>query len=370
MHPTPAFRHADTTLRERIIRAHPFATVFCATPEGPRAAQTPVHLSEQGTLLFHLARGNALTKAMENHRVLAVVSGPEAYISACWYSEANQVPTWNYVSYEFEGRAKRIAESELLALLETLSAQNEARVRDGAPWTMDKMDEAYRDKLMRAIVGFEMTIEETARDGETLAEQAVCRACAAHTRARNRRSQGHGHADARDRAVKLAVFDCDGTLVDGQADVLWAMRRAFERAEMAPPDPAKVRQLVGLSLPVAIRELEPEADEQTVRALTEFYKSSFRARREEGLLDEPLYPGIAELLHDLHASGWALAVATGKSDRGLNACLAAHGLTELFTSLQTADRHPSKPHPAMLEAALFEAAAQPHEAVMDRGHNL
>ena len=164
--------------------------------------------------------------------------------------------------------------------------------------------------------------------------------------------------------MKLAVFDCDGTLVDGQADVLWAMAHAFEKARLPAPDPALVRRLVGLSLPVAIRELAPEKSERTQRELTEFYKASFRARREEGLLHEPLYDGIAELLHSLHEAGWSLAVATGKSDRGLTACLAAHGLTNLFVSLQTADRHPSKPHPAMLEAALFEAAAQPEDAVM------
>lgn len=164
--------------------------------------------------------------------------------------------------------------------------------------------------------------------------------------------------------TRLAVFDCDGTLVDGQADVLWAMARAFESARLPAPDPGEVRRLVGLSLPVAIRELAPGADHSRQVELTENYKTAFRNRREEGLLHEPLYDGIADLLRHLHSTGWSLAVATGKSDRGLTACLAGHGLTDLFVSLQTADRHPSKPHPAMLEAALFEAGALPHEAVM------
>jgi len=164
--------------------------------------------------------------------------------------------------------------------------------------------------------------------------------------------------------MKFAVFDCDGTLVDGQADVLWAMARAFELASQPAPDPNQVRRLVGLSLPVAIRELAPALDKDTRAAITDAYKSAFRTRREEGLLDEPLYDGIAQLLRALHNDGWQLAVATGKSDRGLTACLAAHGLTDLFVSLQTADRHPSKPHPAMLEAALFEAGVQSEDAVM------
>lgn len=163
---------------------------------------------------------------------------------------------------------------------------------------------------------------------------------------------------------RLAVFDCDGTLVDGQADVCWAMDRAFARAGLAAPDMHAVRRAVGLSLPVAVRNLAPDLPEEQARAVTEFYRSSFRARREEGLLEEPLYEGIAEMLGNLRAAGWSLAVATGKSDRGLAACLATHGIADLFISLQTADRHPSKPHPAMLEAALFEAGAAPREAVM------
>ncbi len=165
-------------------------------------------------------------------------------------------------------------------------------------------------------------------------------------------------------AVRLAVFDCDGTLVDGQADVCWAMERAFARAGLAAPDSQLVRRIVGLSLPVAVRELAPDLAEEQARAVTEYYRSSYRARREVGLLDEPLYDGMAELLTALHGAGWSLAVATGKSDRGLAACLATHGIADLFVSLQTADRHPSKPHPAMLEAALFEAGAAPHQAVM------
>lgn len=164
--------------------------------------------------------------------------------------------------------------------------------------------------------------------------------------------------------MRLAVFDCDGTLVDGQADVCWAMDRAFSRAGLAAPDPSAVRRIVGLSLPAAVRALAPALTDDQNHAVTEYYRSSFRARREEGLLDEPLYDGIADLLRDLRSTGWHLAVATGKSDRGLAACLATHGIADLFVSLQTADRHPSKPHPAMLEAALFEAGASREEAVM------
>ena len=164
--------------------------------------------------------------------------------------------------------------------------------------------------------------------------------------------------------MKLAVFDCDGTLVDGQADICDTMVQAFERARLPSPDRNDVRRIVGLSLPVAIRRLAPDLTDDDTRNVVEFYKRGYFAKRQEGLLREPLYDGIADLLAMLHKSGWQLAVATGKSDRGLQSVLAAHGLTDLFVSLQTADRHPSKPHPAMLEAALFEAGATPNQAVM------
>lgn len=163
---------------------------------------------------------------------------------------------------------------------------------------------------------------------------------------------------------RLAIFDCDGTLVDGQADVCYAMSAAFAAIDAPQPDLNEVRRIVGLSLPVAIRSLDPGLDDDRARAAVQHYKDAYFARRQEGLLQEPLYDGIRELLENLRAGGWQLAVATGKSDRGLHACLTEHGIIDMFVSLQTADRHPSKPHPAMVEAALFEAGVSPAEAVM------
>ena len=164
--------------------------------------------------------------------------------------------------------------------------------------------------------------------------------------------------------MRLAVFDCDGTLVDGQAPVCDAMEAAFAAAGLPAPDRRAVRRIVGLSLPQAVRRLAPDAPADRQSAAVEAYKSAFRATREAGRLEEPLFDGIEPLLRGLHAEGWALAVATGKSDRGLAACLAGHGIAGLFASLQTADRHPSKPHPAMLEAAMAETGASVEETVM------
>lgn len=164
--------------------------------------------------------------------------------------------------------------------------------------------------------------------------------------------------------TRLAVFDCDGTLVDGQHDIQAAMVDAFRAQSLTPPSREAVRHIVGLSLPVAMRRLRPDLETEQQAALVEEYKYAYRSARDQGRIGEPLYDGIRGLLDGLRADGWAMAVATGKSDRGLTHCLAMHGLSDHFVSLQTADRHPSKPHPAMLEAALFEAAAMPQDSVM------
>lgn len=164
--------------------------------------------------------------------------------------------------------------------------------------------------------------------------------------------------------TRLAIFDCDGTLVDGQAAVCDAMEAGFMAAGLPAPDRREVRRLVGLSLPQAIGLLVPEVSEDQRALAVQAYKDSFRNTRVTGQLHEPLFEGIAALLRRLDEAGWMLAVATGKSDRGLNACMATHGLTELFVSLQTADRHPSKPHPSMIEQCLADAGAQAADAVM------
>lgn len=164
--------------------------------------------------------------------------------------------------------------------------------------------------------------------------------------------------------MKLAVFDCDGTLVDGQASICDAMERTFAELGLPAPERNAVRRAVGLSLPQAARRLLPDADDGLHHAIADAYKRHFRAAREAGEISQPLFAGIADVLAGLAGSGWVLGVATGMSDRGLDHCLAMHGLSARFATLQTADRHPSKPHPAMLEAALFEAGATAAEAVM------
>ncbi len=165
--------------------------------------------------------------------------------------------------------------------------------------------------------------------------------------------------------MKLAVFDCDGTLVDSQANIVAAMADAFARAGLPAPDPHATRRVVGLSLVEAMSAMLPDAEPALQHRLAEDYRQAFhRMRATDRLAAEPLYPGVAAGLAALQARGWALGVATGKSDRGLALCLAHHGLSAQFVTLQTADRHPSKPHPAMLHAAIAQAGASPEDTVM------
>ena len=184
--------------------------------------------------------------------------------------------------------------------------------------------------------------------------------------ARNGAASGAVAARATDPPMpRLAVFDCDGTLVDSQANICRAMTRAFQSCGQTPPPVAAIRRIVGLSLVESMQMLLPDAPDDLHRELAATYKAMFHQLRSENALDpEPLFEGIAETLTHLRDHGWRLGVATGKSDRGLGLLLAHHGLTNWFVTLQTADRHPSKPDPSMLHAAMAEAGAAPAETVM------
>jgi phosphoglycolate phosphatase len=164
--------------------------------------------------------------------------------------------------------------------------------------------------------------------------------------------------------LRLAIFDCDGTLVDSQHSIVASMAAAFDAVALACPTREQCLSVVGLSLPQAMAALLPEADGAFHLEVSEHYKRAFHALRAGGGLQEPLYDGISGLLDALEADGWLLAVATGKSDRGLKHVLEHHGLFGRFVSLQTADRHPSKPHPSMIDAALTQAGVEREHAVM------
>lgn len=160
--------------------------------------------------------------------------------------------------------------------------------------------------------------------------------------------------------IKLAIFDCDGTLVDSGGTIHRALRSTFDVHGIECPPRAVTKKVIGLSLDEAFALLVPDGDHP---ALSQTYKDSFFAMRSQGVVEEPLFDGIVTALDAFQAAGWTLGVATGKSRRGLDHCLAAHGIAGRFETLQTADNHPSKPHPSMVLAAMAEAGSAPDQTV-------
>ena len=166
--------------------------------------------------------------------------------------------------------------------------------------------------------------------------------------------------------LRLVIFDVDGTLVDSQRDILAAMATAFGSENLPVPPRARVLSGVGLSLPETFLRLAGEQDGETRARMIAAYCSAYAdLRQAHGPESSPFYPGAREVLARLAAEPFTLlAVATGKSRRGLDRLVEAHGLQGVFHSRQTADDHPSKPHPAMIHAALAETGVAARRAVM------
>lgn len=167
MHPHPAFRPVDVDIAAAMVREIGFAAIFAATPDGPRVAHAPVLLAANGcTLRFHLSRGNALARYLGGLTALAVVHGPDAYVSPGDYDDAaggaagggGQVPTWNYVAVEMEGVARQTDRAALIALLDDVSAAHEARIGADPAWTRAKMDPVQFSRMVDAIAGYEIDV--------------------------------------------------------------------------------------------------------------------------------------------------------------------------------------------------------------------
>lgn len=164
--------------------------------------------------------------------------------------------------------------------------------------------------------------------------------------------------------LRLAVFDCDGTIVDSQAAIIGCVADAWRAEGLTPPSSSAVRQIVGLSLPAAMAALaEPEQDIDPHR-MADHYRRAFRQRREAADIDEPLYPGFLQAIDALEADGFLLGIATGKGRPGLIHTLQSHGLSDRFVTLQTSDRAAGKPHPEMLHNAMADCGAAPEQTVM------
>ncbi len=167
-----------------------------------------------------------------------------------------------------------------------------------------------------------------------------------------------------DHAYRLIVFDYDGTLVDSQYNIIAAMGEAFTACGLQEPTPAAVRQVVGLSLEAALEQLLGEEAHGDLPRVAQTYRDTFLSMRLQAEFEEPLFADVLETLAGLNAPDVRLGIATGKAMRGLRASLERHQLSGLFVTLQTADRNPSKPHPAMLRQAMAEAGVEARETVL------
>lgn len=154
----------------------------------------------------------------------------------------------------------------------------------------------------------------------------------------------------------LILFDCDGTLVDSQQQIVAAMQVAFTDNGLAAPDASAVHAVIGLSLSTALERLAPGLDEALGQAVLATYRRAY-VGSEQSLT---LYPGVREGLEALRDKGYWLGIVTGKSRNGLLRVLDHFDLHVLFDVWRTADCCPSKPHPAMVLECM-------HELGMDAG---
>lgn len=165
-----------------------------------------------------------------------------------------------------------------------------------------------------------------------------------------------------DRPLRLAVFDCDGTLVDSLGAIAAAAARAFESNGLAAPAPRDVQGVVGLPLLDALDRLAPDGAD--LERLRDGYSQAYRELIADPAMHEPLYEGALDALNALDEAGVLLGVATGKGRRGLHGVLERHGIRDRFVTLKTSDDGPGKPNPHMLVAAMEEAGSTPAETIM------
>nr|WP_276583804.1 HAD-IA family hydrolase [Pseudomonas sp. RIT-PI-AD] len=160
----------------------------------------------------------------------------------------------------------------------------------------------------------------------------------------------------------MLVFDWDGTLVDSIARIVESMRVAAAGCDLPVRDEAAIKGIIGLGLPEAIRTLYPALEHGSCL-------ERFRALYSDHYLTldaEPsaFFPGVTEALASFREQGYRLAVATGKSRRGLHRVLQGHGWLDYFDVTRCADETASKPDPLMLHEILAHCRVAPERALM------
>lgn len=174
--------------------------------------------------------------------------------------------------------------------------------------------------------------------------------------------------DPASRRFDLIVFDWDGTLSDSTAPIAAAMQNACRDLGLAVPDDAAARYVIGLGLADAMKTVAPTLPPERYPELGARYRHHYLEREAQ----IPLFDGVRELLAELDAAGYLLAVATGKNRAGLARVLERNGLTGIFHATRCADEGLPKPHPDMLLHLMDRLEVRPEETLMigDTTHDL
>ncbi|WP_082516199.1 FMN-binding negative transcriptional regulator [Sphingomonas sp. Leaf412] len=159
MHPDPSFALPPDACRG-FVRGRGFAHLFVHGPAGAAVIHTPLVPDGEDRLTFHVARRNRAFALLDGARAIASVAGPDGYVSPDWYAGAGQVPTWNYVAVEAEGRIEALSRDALVAQVDALSALHEARLATKPEWTRDKMEPARFEAMVESIAGFVLVVEQ------------------------------------------------------------------------------------------------------------------------------------------------------------------------------------------------------------------
>lgn len=170
-------------------------------------------------------------------------------------------------------------------------------------------------------------------------------------------------------AVKLVIFDWDGTVMDSVGRIVSSMQVAAAKTGITVPDAAAVKHIIGLSLDPAFDILFPDANKAQRQTLFEHYRDQYVLH---DTTPTPMFDGAERLFQQLLEQNILLAVATGKARKGLDRIFAQTDLARYFATTRCADEAQSKPHPDMLQQIITELGVKAHEAVMvgDTSHDL
>ena len=161
--------------------------------------------------------------------------------------------------------------------------------------------------------------------------------------------------------AKLIVFDWDGTLMDSVAHIVDCLQKAITELSLAPKSDKELKNIIGLGLREALLALYPHSEDKELNALVAHYRKHFFDQQADPC---ELFSGARELIQELDAKEYFLAIATGKGRNGLDKVLKETGLGEFFPITRCADESHSKPHPQMMLDIIDYYGIEANEAIM------